>query len=50
MIAWRPSFCPKYAFVGCTMLNSLVTTVATPRKKPGRAAPSLTLSLPSIVT
>lgn len=29
---WTASFCPKYAFVGCTILNSLVTTVATPRK------------------
>lgn len=37
---WAASFWPKYALVGCTMLSSLVTIVATPRKCPGRARPS----------
>src|SRR5271168_3347628 len=34
------SFWPKYTRLGCTILNSLVQTVATPRKKTGREAPS----------
>ena len=33
------SFCPKYALSGPTMLNSFVTTSATPSKCPGRDAP-----------
>ena len=36
---WK-SFCPKYATSGRTIAKSLVTTVATPAKCPGRAAPS----------
>ena len=34
------SFWPNTATCGCTMLNSLATTVRTPSKWPGRAAPS----------
>ena len=34
-----PSFSPNTAMSGSTMLNSLATTVATPRKWPGRVAP-----------
>ena len=34
------SFCPKYAWVGWTIVKSLRTIVATPRKCPGRCTPS----------
>ena len=37
---WAASFCPKNATSGWTISNSLLTTVATPRKCPGRDAPS----------
>ncbi len=39
-----PSFWPKYARWGRTRLNSFKQTVATPRKCPGRAAPSAPVS------
>lgn len=35
------SFWPKWATSGWTILNSLLTTVATPRKKLGLVLPSL---------
>lgn len=46
MTHWAASFCPKYALVGWTIWNSLVTIVATPRKWPGRARPSAVSSNP----
>ena len=39
-VACWMSFCPKTATSGWTMLNSFATTVSTPVKWPGRAAPS----------
>lgn len=40
------SFWPKYRVVGCTIFNNLITTVATPRKCPGRDSPSDVSSKP----
>ena len=41
------SFCPKNAMCGATMLKSFVQMVATPRKCPGRCAPSRSWAGPS---
>ena len=38
------SFAPNTATFGCTKLNSLATTVVTPRKCVGRDAPSIRLA------
>ncbi len=44
------SFSPNSAMSGCTCPNSLATTVATPSKWPGRAAPSKCRSRPATPT
>ena len=41
MAACCQSLAPKTATSGCTMLNSLATTVVTPRKWVGRDLPSM---------
>src|SRR5579872_27175 len=50
MAACAASFWPKTARSGCTMLNSLATTVVTPRKWPERERPSSLSLNPSTVT